>query len=87
MLLPGSVPFKYAIFVCAVLHIEGSKTTKSATWPDYCLLSGFLLIIYLFYATAGACKLDSNTFWTPLPAHHIYKPLLDSLSNPHLATI
>lgn len=35
--------FKYEIFVCAVLHIEDSKTTKSATWPDYCLLPGFLL--------------------------------------------
>lgn len=35
--------FKYQIFVCAVLHIEDSKTTKSATWPDYCLLPGFLL--------------------------------------------
>lgn len=62
---PCSIPFKYEIFVCAAFHIEDRKTTKSATWPDYCLRSGFFIeIIFL------RCHCGMHQTLAILSVHH-----------------
>lgn len=78
MLLPRIAlqhSFKYEIFVCAVLHIEDGKTTKSVTWPDYCLLSGFLLRFF------PAAPLWRHRILAILSVHHFK---LIALINHHL---
>lgn len=66
---------RYLFVQCSILRVAKQSNQQPG------LIIACCLSFYWDFVSPvmrGACKLDSNTFWTPVPTHHICKPSLDS---------